>query len=254
VDQGWINQRVRVPRVWRVQTEANPAAAGVPVALTARFTDPGTGDTHTATIDWGDGTVEPAATTESVDGKGAALVVGTHAYAEAGLYTVKVTVTDNDGHIRWDYLRYAVVYDRLAGDVDAPDLTFLDPETGADVGLDFHARYWNPRVPKVDLTVPDGGMKLKLGRQKVEGTSFDWLVVTPEGEIFFRGQCSWNGQGGYEFLVSAVDGAPDLVRAKVWKRNGLNRILVYESQPGDPDDALAATPVKKGNVFIELDD
>lgn len=253
VDQGWVNQSVHVPRVWRVRTQPDPVAAGVPVELTARFTDPGIGDTHDAVIDWGDGTVEPAATTESVDGKGSALVIGSHVYAEAGLYTVNVTVTDDDGHSGWDFLRYAVVYDRANGNVDASDLELFDPATGDEVGLDFHGRYSNPRVPNADSTVPEGGMKLKLGKQKVEGTSYDWMVVTPDGEIFFRGQCSWDRQGGYEFLVAAVDGRPDLVRAKVWKRNGLNRILVYDSQPGAADDEPATTPVEKGRVVIETD-
>ncbi len=254
IDQGWINQSVHTPRVWRVQTDANPSAAGEMVELTARFNDPGTGDTHEAMIDWGDGTVEPTATTESVDGKGSALVIGSHAYAEAGLYTVKVTVIDNDGHSGWDYLRYAVVYDRANGNVDAPDLEIADPATGDQVGLDFHGRYWNPRVPNVDPTVPEGGMKLKLGKQKLEGTSFEWLVVTPDGEIFFKGRGALDGQGSYDFLVSAVDGEPDLVRVKVWKRNGLNRITVFETQPGDADDARALLPVSKGDITIEIDD
>ncbi|MFP3938702.1 MAG: hypothetical protein ACOC7L_01615 [Acidobacteriota bacterium] len=133
------------------------------------------------------------------------------------------------------------------------DLELVDPATGDGVGLDFHGRYWNPRVPNADPTVPAGGMKLKLGKTKAEGTSYDWMVVTPEGEIFFRGRCSWAGQGGYEFLVAAVDGEPDLVRAKVWKRNGLNRIEVYDSQPGAADDEPATTPLEKGDVVIETD-
>lgn len=253
VDQGWINQSVHVPRVWRVQTEANPSAAGMSVDLTARFTDPGVGDTHDATIDWGDGTVEAAATTESVDGKGAALVVGSHVYSDAGLYTVKVTVTDNDGHSGWGYLHYAAVYDRLAGNVDAPDLELTDPVNGESVGLDFHARYWNPTVPKVDSTVPEGGMKLKLGKQRFEGTSFEYLVVTPEGEIFFKGKGALDRQGSYDFLVAAQMGDPDKVRVKVWRRNGLAREVLFDTQPGDSDDAPATTPLEKGKVSLELD-
>jgi hypothetical protein len=127
----------------------------------------------------------------------------------------------------------------------------VDPTTGDDVGLDFHARYWNPRVTKADPTVPEGGMKLKLGKEKFEGTSFEWLVVTADGGIFFKGTGALDGQGGYDFLVSAVDGKPDLVRVKVWKRNGLNRILVLETQPGAADDAAPTTPVEKGKVTIE---
>jgi hypothetical protein len=248
VDQGWINPTVHTPRVWNVRTEANPAAANAHVDLTARFTDPGTGDSHEAAIEWGDGMVEPAATTESPDGKGAALVIGSHAYLEAGLYAVKVSVTDDDGHSGWDFLRYAVVYDRAAGNLDAPDLKFEDPNGAGTVEMDFHAKY------KKDATVPEGRLKLKIGKQlSFDGADCEWLVVTLDGRVFLKGRGALNGEGGYDFLAAAVDGKPDLVRVKVWKRNGLNRIVVYDSQPGAADDAPATTPVAKGNVKIERD-
>ena len=57
----------------------------------ATIVDPGTLDTETCSIDWGDGTTNT-------------LFVGTlrecqapHTYAAAGSYTVAVTVTDKDG-------------------------------------------------------------------------------------------------------------------------------------------------------------
>ena len=58
------------------------------------FTDVGVLDTHTAVIDWGDGTVVAGAVSQ---GAGSGSVAGSHAYADNGTYTVKVTVTDDDG-------------------------------------------------------------------------------------------------------------------------------------------------------------
>jgi uncharacterized repeat protein (TIGR01451 family) len=56
----------------------------------ATFSDPGSADTHTAQINWGDGTVEPG----TID---AGVVTGAHTYATDDIYTVVITVTDKDG-------------------------------------------------------------------------------------------------------------------------------------------------------------
>ncbi len=57
----------------------------------ATFTDPGIDDTHTATVDWGDGSSDGPF--DVTDG----LVDAAHAYAEAGTYALTVCVTDDDG-------------------------------------------------------------------------------------------------------------------------------------------------------------
>jgi len=72
----------------------------------ATFTDAGVLDTHTATIDWGDGSaIESGAVTES---NGSGSVAGSHPYPTAGTYTVTVTVTDNDGGVGSDSLTVTV--------------------------------------------------------------------------------------------------------------------------------------------------
>ena len=52
-------------------------------------------DTHTATVDWGDGSAIENATV--IEAFGAGTLGGTHTYADNGVYTVTVTVTDDDG-------------------------------------------------------------------------------------------------------------------------------------------------------------
>ncbi len=70
------------------------AAEGQTVSVAASFTDPGVLDTHTAIIDWGDGTTSPGEVVE-LDGSGT--VAASHVYQTGGIYTVTVTVTDDDG-------------------------------------------------------------------------------------------------------------------------------------------------------------
>ncbi|MBI4898482.1 MAG: DUF11 domain-containing protein [Actinobacteria bacterium] len=71
------------------------AYAGSAAIVAANFSDPGVLDTHTASVDWGDGTpLEDAAITQ---GAGWGSLVGAHRYAAAGSYEVIVKVTDDDG-------------------------------------------------------------------------------------------------------------------------------------------------------------
>jgi hypothetical protein len=75
----------------------NPSAnfvIGREISLQALFSDAGVLDTHAASIDWGDGTSAPGQITESA-GSGSA--AGSHTYAVGGSYTIRVTVTDDDG-------------------------------------------------------------------------------------------------------------------------------------------------------------
>ena len=71
-------------------------AEGSTLTLTANFTDAGVEDTHTAVIDWGDGTVDGWDVTES---GGSGSVTGTHVYPDnrLGNYSITVTVLDDDG-------------------------------------------------------------------------------------------------------------------------------------------------------------
>ena len=70
---------------------------GDPVSLDAKFIDSGILDTHTATINWGDGNSEEGTLTEPNGGPGS--VTGSHIYSWPGIYDVTVKVTDDDGGV-----------------------------------------------------------------------------------------------------------------------------------------------------------
>jgi hypothetical protein len=64
------------------------------VSILANFTDVGILDTHTAEVDWGDGTMEAAFVTPGQPGAGT--VTGDHMYSDGGIYTITITLIDDD--------------------------------------------------------------------------------------------------------------------------------------------------------------
>ncbi|HEX4527110.1 MAG TPA: PKD domain-containing protein [Gaiellaceae bacterium] len=68
--------------------------AFTPVTARASFSDPGTGDTHTCTVMWGDGTSSSGVVSET---SGTGTCTGTHTYTAAGSYTITLRVTDSGG-------------------------------------------------------------------------------------------------------------------------------------------------------------
>jgi PKD repeat protein len=226
------------------------------VNVSASFADAGTFDTHTAVWDWGDATSSVGTVSET---NGAGTVSGSHVYTAAGVYTVTLTVTDDDGAATQSVFEYVVVYNPDGGFVTGGG--WIDSPAGALVG--------NPSATgKAHLAlvskyqrgahVPDGNTKFKFaaGDFVFESSSYDWLVISG-AKARYRGTGTVNGAGNYGFQITLIDGdrpgggGTDRFRIKIWDRNNGNA-LVYDNQAGAGDDADPNTALGGGNIRIQV--
>jgi len=197
------------------------------INTSANFTDPGTLDTHSATWDWGDTNTS----TDSV-AQGSGSVNGSHEYNEPGVYTVKLTVTDKDSAVSNESVyEFVVVYDPSGGFVtgggwiDSPvnsDYQYMQVDGKATFG--FVAKY------KKGANLPDGNtqFQFKAGDLNFQSSSYKWLVVA-SNRAQFKGEGTINGEGSYNFMITADDGNPDTFRIKIWYLENDIEVIVYDN-------------------------
>ena len=218
-------------------------AGGAAVAMQLDFTDPaGPNDTYSASITCGNGT------TQLPSGIVSPATV-TCTYTAAGIYTVRATVSDEDGGTSAERAyQYVVVYDPEGAFVTGSGL--LENATGGSAHTAFNARFLPGRT-----TAPEGSAKFWIPGQPVrfESTGLEMLVVSGNRAQLW-GPGTWNGVAGARMRLTAVDGqAPgsdgsvDAIRVEIWDALGM---LVWDTQPGAPQDAPVTTPIRAGNIRI----
>lgn len=241
----------RDPVISGVTGPMDPLALGTPAAMLAEFTDVGTQDSHTCTFSWDDLTAN-----DSVAASGGSCATS-HIYAAAGVYTVGVTVTDDDTGTAASAFEFVVVYDPSAGfvtgggQIDSPEGAYT-----ADLSLSGKATFGFVAKYKKGATTPDGQTEFQFtaGDLNFHSTAYDWLVVAgPQAK--FKGTGTINGAGEFGFMLTARDGeAPggggvDRFRIKIWELTPTEDI-VYDNELGSADDADAATAISGGSIVV----
>lgn len=231
-----------------------PTLINTLINTSVSFTDPGTADTHTASWNWGDGATSAGTMTES---NGSGTATGSHAYTAAGVYTVVVTITDDDGGVDTSTYQYVVIYDPNGGFVtgggwiNSPAGAYRpDPTLTGRANFGFVSRY-RPGHP--ELPVGNTQFQFQTGNMNFHSNAYEWLVIAgPRAQ--FRGTGTINGTGAYTFIITAIDGQAtggggiDKFRMKIW--DTASNTLVYDNQLGAPDPADPTTAISGGSIVI----
>ena len=210
---------------------SNPAATFQSILFTGAFTDTGSLDTHSATIDWGDGS--PAQAVAITPTAGGGTISKSHTFAGGGVFTVTLTITDDDTGIGTlttqavvigvgvnngvlqivgtngddaAYVRdwYGGKY-RIAADF-LPSPGYVDLDKGPIQAIEAYMLGGNDHITIFDnvyipayLDTADGNDYLYAGSgdtHLVGGPGADWLVGDIGNDILEGGEGNDNIQGG----------------------------------------------------------
>lgn len=244
------------PTIGTVSGPNGPLPVGSSVTLSAPVSDAGALDTLQCRFAWDDGSADTIAAPSSGTCSAA------HTYPAAGVYTVAVTVTDDDTGLSRATFEYVVVYDPSAGFVtgggwiSSPAGAYLaDPTASGRANFGFVSRYKQGASELSGQTE----FQFQAAGFRFNSTSYDWLVVAG-ARAQYKGSGSVNGVPGFAFLLTAIDGqvngggGVDKFRIKIWRKatETTPEALVYDNVAGASDDLDAADPqvIGGGNITV----
>jgi hypothetical protein len=201
--------------------------------------------------DWDDGT-----TTSIVDFNSGFEAI--HIYTNAGVYQIALIVIDACGREVERLTDLAVVYDPNGGFVTGGG-TIWSPKGAylANLEVEGRANFGFVAKYKKGSNSVDGNteFQFKNGGLNFHSSSYDDMSLVIAGyKAIYKGLGTINGQTGYSFMVSAVDGnkkavtEPDKFRIKIWK--SATSEIIYDNQYGASERDDATTNLTGGSIVI----
>lgn len=241
-------------------TITGPAAGSLypigSVTFIGTYSDSGTSDTHSA--QW---TFDTITTEQQSVSLGSVNTI--YPFTAAGVYSVKLTVTDKDGEMGTATSvdgqdAYIVVYDPKAGFVTGggwitspPGAYIVDPSLTGRATFGFVSKYQKGANTPIGQTE----FQFKAGSLNFHSTVYQWLVVAG-AKAQFKGSGTINGTGDYGFLLTATDGqlsgggGVDKFRIKIVDKS--MGTTIYDNVPSGSDDIDTANPqaIEGGSIVI----
>jgi hypothetical protein len=231
---------------------------GTNVNLTGTFWDL-PGRKHTAQWIFDD-TLSTTGNVVEPSGSKSGTVTGTHTFTTPGVYKIKLKVTDNTGQTSWvdtagDVEAIVVIYDPNGGyTIGGGYISVLagsypaDPSKTGKLSFGFNSKYTNATNPKGETQI-----QFAMGGLEFNALNYDYLAISG-ARAQFRGFGKLNGESGYNFTLTVIDGqitgggGVDKFRIKIW--NKTTGAIVFDSQMGASDAVDPSTPVGTGSSIV----
>ncbi len=235
------------PTPGAITISPNPVQINTSVSATANFTDPGVLDTHTATINWGDGvnTNQPCSVTEpSGSTPGTVTCALSSGYASANVYPVSITVSDGTAS-GTSPTAYASVYNPTQQGIFSAGQRFSNPATAypsTSGNVTFGLSY------KYQGSMPTGvrqfSMDFNAANLHFNATNISALVIANNMATLTGTGMLNGGSQTYNFLVTGVNGGDIRIQITDSSNN-----VIYDTQPGAAATATPTTSVT-GNIVV----
>lgn len=240
-----------------VMASPNPESINKSITLTALSSDETTGSSAISSAEYnidGGSFVGMSAQDGAFDEITEEVTTNIGPFAEAGVHEVCVRSTDSAGNVGDQECILLAVYDPSAGFVtgggwiNSPSGAYTpqnpnDPDLVDKATFGFVAKYQKGE------SIPTGSteFQFKIADLNFHSTEYEWLVVAGT-RAQYKGTGTINGVGEYGFMLTAIDGTPDRLRIKIWKK--ANDEIVYDNKHGQSDTGNDATELGGGSIII----
>jgi hypothetical protein len=170
----------------------------------------------------------------------------------AYVHEVEFRVTDKADNVAYSGKELLVVFDPDGGFVTgggwimSPEGAYAkDPTLTGKATFGFVSKYLK------GANTPSGNTQFvfNAGGLNFHSTSYDWLVISGS-KAQYKGYGNLNGESGYQFMLTATDGAVDMFRIKIWKIGSGE--VVYDNQMGSADSSELSTQIGGGSIVIHV--
>ncbi len=237
-----------VPIVGVITAPSTPVQVNTSMTASASFMEGAFTAPHTATWDWGDGTISTGTVTESGN---SGTVQNSHTYTATGVYPITLVVTDQYGDTGSSVFQYVAVYAPSPSSLFTGARIFTSPAGAFAQNTSLTGQVQFGVSVKYQNNLPTGkvNMDFKAANLDFKATSYQYLVVSGN-KATLRGNGTINGSGNYNFLITGIAGGQntqDLIRFQI--KDSSNNVI-YDTQPGGSDTDDPTTEVT-GQIIVQ---